>query len=165
MTDTVTLLARADLREPLFAHAAVAFPKEACGLLLDGPSGPEAVLAENLADRYHALDPEGWPRTAETAYILDPRLIADAERAGKRLVAIVHSHCRVGAYFSAEDIRQASSPFDDGPLYPGVDYLVLDVQEAAPAGRVASWKVFRWSDDATAFIEAAAGGPDGAPAS
>jgi proteasome lid subunit RPN8/RPN11 len=157
MTDTVALLSRPDLREPLFAHAAVAFPKEACGLLLDGPAGPEAVLAENLADRYHALDPEAWPRTAETAYILDPRLIADAERAGKRLVAIVHSHCRVGAYFSAEDIRQATSPFEDGPLYPGVDYLVLDVQEGPAGGHVASWKIFRWSDDAGAFLEAAAG--------
>lgn len=156
-SSTFSLIARSDLRVPLFSHAAAAFPKEACGLLLDGPGGPEAILAENLADRYHALDPETWPRTAESAYILDPRLIADAERAGKTLVAIVHSHCRVGAYFSAEDVRQATSPFDDGPLYPGVDYLVLDVQEGAEGGFVNSWKVFRWSDEAAAFLEAREG--------
>lgn len=138
------------IREALWAHGAAWFPRECCGLLLDGPAGPEVVLAENLADKYHALDPEAYPRTAERAYVLDPRLIAGAESAGKRLVAIIHSHCRVGAYFSDEDVRQALSPFDDGPLYPGVAYVVLDVQEEGVRG----FKVFAWSEAEARFAEA-----------
>ena len=142
------ILARDDLREPLYAHAMTWFPKECCGLILVGPDGPEVVLAENLADKYHALDPETYPRTAERAYLLDPRLIARAEEDGKELVAIVHSHCKVGAYFSAEDIVQATSPFDDGPLYPGGDYVVLDAQEDAVRGFV----TFTWSEGAGGFV-------------
>ncbi|MFO0744074.1 MAG: Mov34/MPN/PAD-1 family protein [Myxococcota bacterium] len=151
MTDPRLILADDALRERLWAHARAAYPKECCALLLrDDRAGvaAELVLAENLADKYHALDPATYPRTAERAYVLDPRLIANAERDGKTLVAIVHSHCNVGAYFSDEDVRQALSPFDDGPLYPGVDYVVLDVQ----ADGVRGFEVFGWSDEAQRFI-------------
>lgn len=146
---THALLAMPEIAASLHRHAAAWFPKECCALLLDGANGPEVVLADNLADRYHALDPDAFPRTAERAYVLDPRLIAAAEAAGQTLVAIVHSHCRVGAYFSDEDVRAALSPFDDGPLYPGVDYVVLDAQE----DRVRGHKVFAWSESERAFIE------------
>lgn len=142
------ILARPELREPLYAHAMAWFPKECCALLVVGPDGPEVVLAENLADKYHALDPETYPRTGEDAYLLDPRLIVRAEAEGKRLVAIVHSHCRVGAYFSEEDVFQATSPFEDGPLYPGVDYVVLDAQEDGVRG----FATFTWSDAAGGFV-------------
>lgn len=143
------ILADAGIAAALHRHAAAWFPKECCALLLDGADGPEVVLADNLADKYHALDPETFPRTAERAYVLDPRLIAAAEASGRTLVAIAHSHCRVGAYFSAEDVRAALSPFDDGPLYPGVDYVVLDAQ----ADGVRGHKVFGWSESAGAFVE------------
>lgn len=143
------LLSDAALREPLYAHAMTWFPKECCGLLLDGPDGPEVVLADNLADKYHALDPQAYPRTGENAYVLDPRLIQQAEDDGKTLVAIVHSHVRVGAYFSDEDIAQALSPFDDGPAYPGVAYVVLDAQDDGVHG----FKTFNWSDERSAFVE------------
>lgn len=146
---THEILAAPGVAEALERHAGAWFPKECCALLLDGPGGHELVLADNLADKYHALDPETFPRTAERAYVLDPRLIAKAESDGKTLVAIAHSHCRVGAYFSDEDVRAALSPFDDGPLYPGVDYVVLDAQE----GGVRGHKVFGWSDEKAAFVE------------
>ena len=150
MTLTIRdMLADDALRDALWAHATKWYPKECCGLLVDDAGKPEVVLAENLADKYHALDPETYPRTSERAYVLDPRLIAQAERDHKTLVAIVHSHCNVGAYFSDEDVRQALSPFDDGPMYPGVDYLVLDVQ----ADGVAGFKVFAWDEAAARFVE------------
>jgi proteasome lid subunit RPN8/RPN11 len=107
------------------------------------------VAVQVPAERAYVLDPETFPRTAERAYVLDPRLIADAEADGKTLVAIAHSHCIVGAYFSDEDVRAALSPFDDGPLYPGVDYVVLDAQ----ADGVRGHKVFGWSESAGAFVE------------
>jgi len=142
------ILAIDAIREALWSHAMAWFPKECCALLVAGPDGPEVVLADNLADRYHALDPETYPRTAERAYLLDPRLIQRAEDEGKDLVAIVHSHCRVGAYFSDEDVAQALSPFEDGPLYPDVDYVVLDAQDDGVQG----FKVYAWSDSAGAFV-------------
>lgn len=146
---THAILATPGIAEALERHACAWFPKECCALLLEGAAGPEVVLADNLADKYHALDPETFPRTAERAYVLDPRLIAKAESDGKTLVAITHSHCRVGAYFSDEDVRAALSPFEDGPLYPGVDYVVLDAQD----GGVRGHKVFAWSVARGAFVE------------
>lgn len=135
--------------DDLARHAAAWFPRECCALLVRGPAGHELILAENLADRYHDHDPETFPRTALRAYVLDPRLIAAAEREGKALVAIVHSHCRVGAYFSDEDVRQALSPFEDGPLYAGVDYVVLDARDDGLHG----FRVFTWSEAARGFVE------------
>ena len=136
------------IRNAVHDHVTEWFPKEACGLLVDSQDGPKAVLAENKADKYHSLDPEAYPRTAETAYVLDPLLITKAERAGERVVAIFHSHVRVGAYFSDEDVAQALSPFGEGPLYPGIDYVVLDAQDDGVLG----YKVFRWSDTEQGFV-------------
>ncbi len=149
MSDTVTYMAQPEVRDALYAHAAEWFPKECCALIVAGASGGRAVLADNLQDKYHQLDPEMYPRTAEQAYLLDPRLLAQAESDGERIVAIVHSHCRVGAYFSDKDQEDARSPFDDGPLYPGVDYVVLDAQEEAVLGH----KVFAWSDEEKRYVE------------
>jgi proteasome lid subunit RPN8/RPN11 len=149
MSDASELMERAEIRSALYDHARTWFPKECCGLIVEGPQGARAVLADNLQDRYHALDSEMYPRTAEQAYLLDPRLLAQAESDGERIVAIVHSHCRVGAYFSDKDQEDARSPFDDGPLYPGVDYVVVDAQDETIAGH----KVFRWSDPDARYVE------------
>jgi proteasome lid subunit RPN8/RPN11 len=137
------------LAAAVHAHVMKDFPNEACGLLVVGDGGPEAILAENLADKYHRIDPEAYPRQGATAYLLDPMLIANAERAGRRLVAIFHSHVRVGAYFSDEDVAQALSPFDDGPLFPGVEYVVLDAQDHGVVG----YKVFTWNPATQGFTE------------
>ena len=148
MSASQSILADAKLLATIHDHIVSWFPKEACGLLLEAKDGPKAVLAENLADKYHRLDAETYPRTAERAYILDPMLIARAERAGDRLVAIFHSHVRVGAYFSEEDVTQALSPFEKGPLYPGVEYVVFDAQDEGVVGH----KVFRWDDADAGFV-------------
>ncbi len=149
MSDASEYMDREELRGAIYEHARRWFPKECCGLIVEGPQGPRAVLAENLQDRYHQLDPEMYPRTAEQAYLLDPRLLAQAESDGERIVAIVHSHCRVGAYFSDKDQEDARSPFDDGPLYPEVDYVVVDAQDDSIVGH----KVFHWSDADMRYVE------------
>lgn len=108
------------------AEAERCYPLEACGLLLrDADGGLTATAAPNLQDRYHALDPEAYPRTARAAYKLNERLIAKAVEAGQTLVGIWHSHCDAGAYFSAEDVRCAAP--GGQALYPGVAYLVVSV--------------------------------------
>lgn len=149
LTSLSEFLARPRTRAALAAHVEPAFPKEACALIVRGEAGLKLVLAENLADVWHAIDPLTFPHAAEDAYILDPRLIVAAAARGEDLVAIVHSHCRIGAYFSAEDRRLALT--DDGlhPLFPGVSYVVLDVQDDGLCG----WKTFRWAPEARTFIE------------
>ncbi len=149
MSVTHELLIRDTILDEIHDHIVDGFPQEACGLLVEGDDGPCTVLAENLADTYHALDPETYPHTADRAYILDPMLIARAKRNGQRLIAIFHSHVRVGAYFYDEDIAQALSPVGEKPLYPGVDYVVFDAQEEGVVGH----KVFHWDTASEAFVQ------------
>jgi [CysO sulfur-carrier protein]-S-L-cysteine hydrolase len=137
-----------DVRSAVDAHAMAWFPKECCGLLVTGPNGHAAVLTRNGIDEAHATAPTEYERTGETGYQLDPAEIVASEKRGEALVAIFHSHCRVGAYFSDEDKRRALTPWDE-PWFPEVDYVVLDAQDDG----VRDFKVFHWSEDAGDFIQ------------
>ncbi|MCB9729512.1 MAG: Mov34/MPN/PAD-1 family protein [Deltaproteobacteria bacterium] len=154
MLNAHEILQQPAIRAQVDAHAMAWFPRECCGLLVEGPDGAEAVLLENLADKYHALDPETYPRQAEIAYILNPLKIMAQEEAGRRVVAIFHSHCGYGSYFSQEDIEQALAPrFEPDepaqPRYPGVEYVVLN----AHAEGVRGYRSFRFDDASGAFVE------------
>lgn len=102
------------------------YPDEACGLILREAGGALRVQpAENLQNRYHDLEPQTFERTARAAFLLDQRLIQRAADQGLQLVAIYHSHCDAGAYFSAEDVRGAAPGGE--VLYPDVAHLVVSV--------------------------------------
>jgi proteasome lid subunit RPN8/RPN11 len=120
--------------------ARAAYPDEACGLFV-GRTWDEARLVEleNLQDRYHARDPERFPRTARTAYTMHPLRLNEAVDEGGGLLCIWHSHCDVGAYFSEEDVRVALGGAEE-PMWPGTDYLVLSCRAAG----VDDLKLFRW---------------------
>jgi proteasome lid subunit RPN8/RPN11 len=110
----------------IYRHARAEFPNECCGFVLGHGESAELVVCENVQDRYHAVDPETYPRTAATAYTFggkDLRRLAASLDSNKPATVVYHSHPRVGAYFSAEDARAASSAG-----WP-VDYLVVDCQE------------------------------------
>ncbi len=93
------------------AHAVECYPKESCGLVFGPADAPlsldESRREENLADKYHKLDPVQFPRTGETYFKLHEKRAMDAieqgEANGRPLKVIYHSHCDAGAYFSAED--------------------------------------------------------------
>ncbi|MEE2779893.1 MAG: Mov34/MPN/PAD-1 family protein [Myxococcota bacterium] len=144
------LMSQAAIRSALEAHAMAWFPKEACALLVVDAQGPRAILADNEQDRLHQRDPVAFPRNAETAYSLNPLLIQQTQDAGGTVVAIVHSHCRVGAYFSDKDQADAQCPFSDepAPLHPGVEYVVLDAQDDGVRG----YEIFAWSGDEGAYV-------------
>ncbi len=59
------------------SHAEAEFPRESCGLLLEGAAGAEYQACPNAA------------ASPETAFRIDPRALAAA---GERLLAVVHSH-------------------------------------------------------------------------
>ncbi len=115
----------------MVAEAERAYPAEGCGFVFAGPAGRRAEPIPNAVDRYHARDPDRFPRTSRTAYLMDPRrqmeALERADAAGERLAAVFHSHADVGAYFSDEDRAQALSAGGQ-PLLPGAEYLVLSVR-------------------------------------
>jgi proteasome lid subunit RPN8/RPN11 len=108
------VLARPCLRT-IREHAEAAWPQEACGLFEGHAAGRfvrvRQVIAcpnehEDPADRYR-IDPEAFLR-AERA----------AERGGRRVVGVWHSHPHGEAYFSERDREQA---------WRGWSYLVAGV--------------------------------------
>jgi adenylyltransferase/sulfurtransferase len=117
--------------EAIYAHARETYPEECCGFIFDG----EARRVQNRQNELHARDPEQFPRNARTAYNMGPRdirALEDSLKTERPVRMIYHSHCDVGAYFSAEDKRAAT--WDGEPLFPGVDYLVVDAQKDGVRG-------------------------------
>ena len=110
----------------IYRHAREQFPNECCGFVLGQGNHAEWVPCENMQDRYHAADPETYPRTSATAYTFggkDLLRLARSLDSDKPATVVVHSHVRVGSYFSDEDARAATSAG-----WP-VDYLVVDCQQ------------------------------------
>ena len=127
--------------------------REVCGFVVRRGAELEVVQVANVADRYHAADPERFPRTSRDGYLMDPkaqlRLLREIEAWGGEIVAVWHSHVEVGAYFSEKD--RADAVVDGVQAMPGAEYLVLGVR----GGRVTEAKRFRW--DGGGFVEAQLG--------
>ena len=148
-----------DVLAEIYAHARETYPEECCGFLLgprDSALVDEVRRCVNEQNRYHALDPERFPRTARIAYYLggkDLRVLMQSLETLRPVKIIYHSHIDVGSYFSAEDIRAAlgREPDDTAePLYP-VDHIVIDAQ----ADHIAGAKMFRWDQHQRAFVQVA----------
>ncbi|MFL5271148.1 MAG: Mov34/MPN/PAD-1 family protein [Anaeromyxobacteraceae bacterium] len=124
--------------------------REVCGFVVRRGSELEVVPVPNVADRYHATDPEHFPRTSRDSYLMDPktqlRLQRETEAWGGEIVAVWHSHVEVGAYFSEKD--RADAVVEGIQTMPGAEYLVLAVR----GGRVTEARRFRW--DGGGFVEA-----------
>ncbi len=122
------------------------YPEEGCGLIFAEADGSTRVVPmPNVYDRYHGVDPSTYPRTNRTAYLFNPRefqkLLEGADARKARISCVFHSHCDVGAYFSAEDKAMAAP--DGQPLLPGTDYLVVAVDK----GRTSKTMIFRWNGE------------------
>ena len=140
----------------LHARESYAKDEEACGYL----NGPEdvasfcdkAVPLANLANRYHQMDPEAYPRTGRPYFLIDPLRFAKAFEAGKAdgrpMRILYHSHLDVGAYFSETDAAAATMG-GDKPSYAELRYLVTSVQK----GVVDDHKLFAWDDATKTFVE------------
>jgi proteasome lid subunit RPN8/RPN11 len=138
--------------QALVAAAERGYPLETCGLVVREPAGClKAIECPNLQDQVHAIDPHAFPRSARTAYQMDERWIARSAGAGETLLAIWHSHCDAGAYFSAGDVRCAAPGGE--PLFPGIAYLVLSVL----GGAVRDVGLFRFDSTKGAFVAEAKG--------
>jgi proteasome lid subunit RPN8/RPN11 len=137
--------------------AAYARNEEACGYL-EGPAGDalavdRAVELENLANKYHAVDPEGHPRTGREYFKINAlkfeRAIGDGKMSGRPVKVFFHSHLDCGAYFSAEDAASMTMGGTGSPAYE-LCYLVTAVDR----GEVTAHRLFVWDGRVSAFVEA-----------
>ena len=135
--------------DDIYAHARAGYPEEVCGLII---AGDEVRRCENRQNALHAEDPQSFPRNARTAYNLGPKdlfFLDKSLRSERKVNIIYHSHVDVGAYFSDEDARAATS---EGELLYPVDYLVVDVR----ADGVKGAKLFHFAGGQ--FVEVASFG-------
>jgi proteasome lid subunit RPN8/RPN11 len=131
------------------------YPNETCGILT-GPKNQKWQVTgiypcHNAQDEYHALDPANFPRTAQSAYFIDPkellRIQKDLRQKEEEMRVIYHSHVNAGAYFSDEDQRIALC--EGNPAYPGVLYLVISVRD----GKAQETALFDWDGGRKQFSE------------
>ena len=118
--------------------------REVCGFLVRRGGELQVVPVTNVADRYHAADPQAFPRTSRDSYLMDAReqlrVHKELDAWGGEIVAVWHSHVECGAYFSEKD--RADAVVDGVQAVPGAEYLVLAVH----GGRVTEVKRFRYED-------------------
>jgi proteasome lid subunit RPN8/RPN11 len=131
--------------------------EEACGYL-EGPAEDallidRAVELENLANKYHAADPEGHPRTGREYFKINAlkfdRAIAEGQKSARPVKVFFHSHLDCGAYFSAEDAASMTMGGNAGPSFQ-LAYLVTAVDK----GEVTAHRLFIWEAASSSFVEA-----------
>ena len=135
---------------------AYARDEEACGYL-EGPLADPllcdtAVELENLANKYHEVDPEAHPRTGREYFKVNSKKFERAIREGderqRPVKVFFHTHLDCGAYFSAEDA--ASMTLGGGEPSYDLAYLVTAVDQ----GAVTAHKLFIWDGGSKKFVEA-----------
>lgn len=138
------------------AHAESCYPEECCGVVIGSRTKPDLILRvlplRNAQNDFHQADPESFPRTAETAYLLDPRELLHLEKhfqtePDEKISFIYHSHPDGQAVFSEEDQRLAAQGGD--PVYPDVVYLVCAVNR----GKVSAFTCFGWDSSVRRYIK------------
>lgn len=136
---------------------AYARDEEACGYL-EGPADrplviDRAVELENLANKYHRVDPEGHPRTGREYFKVNSltfeRAIAAGRDAGRPIKVFFHSHLDCGAYFSAEDAASMTLGGEQAPAHQ-LAYLVTAVDR----GEISAHRLFVWDPATRSFVDA-----------
>lgn len=139
------------------ARAAYGRNEEACGYL-EGPLADplavdRAVELENLANKYHAVDPEGHPRTGREYFKINSlkfeKAIRQAAEHARAVKVFFHSHLDCGAYFSTEDAASMTMGDTGAPAH-ALAYLVTAVDR----GEVTAHRLFVWHAADRGFVEA-----------
>lgn len=137
----------------LQGHACETYPDECCGMIIERNGREEVVRVTNIQNELHEKDPEQYPRTAATAYMMgveSAAILIGADRGALTLRAFYHSHPEHDAYFSAEDKKQAMGGWDE-PNYPRAAQIVVSVR----SGEVRATKAFAWDETARDYVQVA----------
>jgi [CysO sulfur-carrier protein]-S-L-cysteine hydrolase len=137
--------------------AAYGRDEEACGYITGPAADPlladQAIELENLANKYHQVDPEGHPRTGREYFKINSlkfeRAIAEGVQGERPVKVFFHSHLDCGAYFSAEDAASMTMGNTGAPSY-ALAYLVTAVDQ----GKVSAHRLFVWDISTKTFVEA-----------
>ncbi len=130
--------------------------EEACGYL-EGPLSDTALCEsatelQNLANKYHQVDPEGHPRTGHDYFKINglkfEKAISKAGAAQRAVKVFFHSHLDCGSYFSEEDAASMTMGGKSDPIY-NLCYLVTAVDK----GVVSNHRLFVWEDSSRTFVE------------
>jgi proteasome lid subunit RPN8/RPN11 len=147
------LLSKEDLQN-IYQHAIDDYPDECCGIVIAPPGGGmggTVFRCTNIQNKMHKEDPISYPRTARTAYLIDPKeqlkILTETEEKGMILKAFYHSHPNHQAYFSETDRREAM--FGDEPAYPGTAYVVVSVIDR----QVKDARCYLWDKEKKDFVE------------
>ena len=137
----------------IVAQAESEFPFECCGFVI-GDAGSELVRPiSNIQNAMHAKDPDGFPRDARTAFLMEPKehlaVLEEIDQRKLQLRIVYHSHPDHDAYFSATDRAQACSFDPEEPDYPDTAYIVISVR----AGKFARAAAFAWDTARKEFAE------------
>ena len=148
------MLLSEDKLEKIYQHAVDDYPDECCGIVIAPPdNGDDGIVfhCTNIQNKMHEKDPDSYPRTAKTAYLMDPqeqyKILREADEKGMVLKVFYHSHIDVDAYFSETDRREAL--FDDEPTYPETAYLIVSVVDR----QVKNTRYYLWDDEKKEFLE------------
>lgn len=106
---------------------------EVCGFVLAGQGGGSLEL---VPIRNAAADPA-------RAFAMEPaevlRVLRGAERGGRPIVAVYHSHVSGGAGLSAADVAHLT--VDGGPVIPGAELWIVGLER----GKAAEARAYRWA--------------------
>jgi proteasome lid subunit RPN8/RPN11 len=136
---------------------AYARDEESCGFITGPESDPlladRATELENLANKYHRVDPAAHPRTGREYFKVNSlkfeRAIEEGRNSGRPVKVFFHSHLDCGAYFSTEDAASMTMGGGAGPTYE-LAYLVTAVDR----GEVTAHRLFVWDAETRGFVEA-----------
>ena len=139
------------------AREAYGRDEEACGYLSGPAADPlladRATVLENLANKYHRVDPEAHPRTGREYFKINAlvfeRALAQGRESKNPVKVFFHSHLDVGAYFSTEDAASMTMGGGDAPTYE-LAYLVTAIDR----GEVTAHRLFVWDGARRSFVEA-----------
>ncbi|MBI4373569.1 MAG: M67 family metallopeptidase [Deltaproteobacteria bacterium] len=142
-----------EMMKRMIDHAVKNYPSEACGLLV-GAKGQNSVTdfepCKNIYDKMHERDPQTYPRTSKTAYLIDSgelkKIFDEAEKNRMEVKAVVHSHTDHDAYFSEED-RLMAAPWGE-PMYPKISYIVISIRN----GKFKEANEYYWDDKKREFV-------------
>ena len=129
----LTLLVPAAVRAGIAAHAATAYPEEACGILIGvrPPSPAPLTLERSLACVNIAPAAERGRR-----FEIDPRTVIETQRklraTESAILGFYHSHPDFPAVPSATDLPYLR-------LWPHTVWLILEVRGGRPSGEPRAW--------------------------
>lgn len=112
--DNVLDIRRNEIQK-FFYHAAAAYPKECCGILLGSKKDGK------VEEIYQARNADAIDRQ-RLHFVINPleiyRIEKEAEKRKKRIIGFYHSHVDCPAVLSAEDERS---------MIPGLLYMIISV--------------------------------------